>query len=245
MHGFRAIFRRELAAYFATPLAPVLLIAFLLVNGICTFYLARWFEAEEASLEAFFAYHPWLYLFLAPALAMRLWAEERARGTLELLLTLPVRIGEAVLAKFFAAWALCALALALTFPLWLTAAWLGRPDHGVILAGYAGSWLLAGAYLAVCACLSAAARSQVTAFICAVVVCFLFAISGAPLLTELTRGVLPAAAVEALASISFTARFQSITRGLLDARDLAFFAIHIAVWLAANALCVAQAKDAS
>src|ERR1700744_767650 len=179
------IFKREFAAYFATPLAYVFIVIFLVAMGAFTFYVGRFYDNGIADLSVFFAYHPWLYLFLIPAIAMRLWAEERRSGTMELLLTLPVPLWATVLGKFLAAWVFAGLALVLTFPIWITVNYLGDPDNGVILASYAGSILMAGAYLAIGACISATTDNQLSAFVVTVVVCFMFTVSGAPLVLEL------------------------------------------------------------
>jgi ABC-2 type transport system permease protein len=186
----------------------------------------------------FFRFHPWLYLLLVPAVAMRLWAEERKSGTLELLLTQPVTLWQAVLGKFLAAWAFLAVALALTFPLWVTVNWLGDADNGVIVASYLGSWLMAGAFLAVGGCLSAATRSQVVAFILAVVACLLLLLAGFPLALDLVRPFAPQAAVDAVSQVSFLTHYQAITRGVLDLRDIVFFVLAILAWLLATVLVI-------
>jgi ABC-2 type transport system permease protein len=206
--------------------------------GAFTFYLGGFYEREIADLQPFFQFHPWLYLFLVPAIGMRLWAEERKSGTIELLLTLPVTAGEAVIGKFLAAWAFVGLALLLTFPIWITVNVLGNPDNGVILAGYIGSWLMAGGFLAISACLSAVTRNQVVAFIIAVVVCFGFLLSGLPMVLDLFRGWLPQAAVDAIANLSFLSHFNSISRGVFDLRDLAYFGLVIGFWLLANRIVI-------
>ena len=233
-----AIFKREFAAYFATPLAGVFLIIFLFAMGAFTFYIGHFYDNGVADLTVFFGYHPWLYLFLIPALAMRLWAEERRSGTLELLLTLPVPPWKAVLGKFLAAWAFAGLALALTFPIWLTVNYLGAPDNGVILASYVGSFLMAGAYLAIGAAISAATSNQVIAFIVAVVVCFLFTVSGAPLVLDVFQGWAPLALMQAISSFSFLTHFTSIAAGVIDLRDVIFFLSLIGLFLFANILIV-------
>lgn len=242
MSAVAAVFRREFAAYFATPLAVVFLVIFLVLAGAFTFYLGNFFEGGQADLQAFFGFHPWLYLLLAPAVAMRLWAEERKAGTLELLLTLPLTPWQAVLGKFLAAWAFLGLALALTFPMWITVAWLGEPDHGVVAASYFGSWLMAGAFLAVGGALSAATRSQVVAFILTVVVCLLLLLAGFPMALDLVRGWAPMPLVDALANLSFLTHFQAITRGVLDLRDLAYFGLCIGAWLWATVLVIDMKK---
>jgi ABC-2 type transport system permease protein len=236
MSDLSAVYRRELAGYVATPVAYVFVVIFLVLAGSFTFYLGGFFDRGQADLAPFFNFHPWLYLFLVPAVAMRLWAEERRSGSLELLLTLPVRPGAAVLAKFLAAWTFVVAALALTFPIWLTVAYLGEPDHGAIFAAYVGSALMAGAFLAVGSCLSAATRSQVVAFILTAVVCFAFLLAGFPLVLDAFRGWAPAALVDAIAALSFLTHFQSIAKGVLDLRDVLYFAGTIAVWLYATVL---------
>ena len=228
------ILRRELASYFATPVAYVFIVIFLVMAAAFAFYLGGFYEREIADLQPFFQFHPWLYLFLVPAVGMRLWAEERKYGTIELLLTLPVTATEAVIAKFLAAWLFIGLALVLTFPMWITVNLLGDPDNGVILAGYLGSWLMAGGFLAISACLSAVTRNQVVAFILAVVVCFGFLLSGLPMVLDLFRGWLPQAVVDAIANLSFLGHFTSLTRGVVDLRAVVYFVLVIGFWLTAN-----------
>ena len=240
--GTLAIFRRELTGYFATPVAFVFIVIFLLLTGIFTFYVGGFFERGQADLKPFFMFHPWLYLLLMPAIAMRLWAEERKTGSIELLLTLPVRLWEVVLGKFLAAWCFTAIALALTFPVWITVSYLGQPDQGVILAGYLGSLLMAGGYLAICACLSALTRNQVIAFVLGVIVCLLFTVSGTPIVLDLISPWAPQALVDTIASFSFLARFGAIVDGVIDLRDLVYFASLIAFWLFANAVVVEMRK---
>ena len=178
MKGVLVILKRELQSYFATPLAYVFIFIFLVLSGVFTFYLGNFFEREQADLTPFFSFHPWLYLFLIPAISMRLWSEERKTGTIELLMTLPVTRLDAVLGKFLAAWLFAGLALALTFPLWITVNYLGDPDNGVIFASYLGSFLMAGGFLAIGSCMSALTRSQVIAFIGCGIVCLLFVLAG-------------------------------------------------------------------
>jgi ABC-2 type transport system permease protein len=233
-----AIFKREFAAYFATPLAYVFIVIFLFTMGAFTFYIGRFYESNIASLEIFFSYQPWLYLFFLPAIAMRLWAEERRTGTMELLLTLPVPLWATVMGKFLAAWAFTGVALALTFPIWITVNYLGHPDNGVILASYVGSFLMAGAYLSIGACISATTKNQVIAFVVSVVVCFLFTISGAPLVLDFFRGWAPLVLLNAVASFSFLTHFIAISQGVIDLRDLIFFFSLIALFLAANIVVV-------
>ena len=228
------VMRRELASYFATPVAYVFIVIFLVMSAAFSFHLGGFYEREIADLEPFFRFHPWLYLFLVPAVGMRLWAEERKYGTIELLLTLPITATEAVIGKFVAAWLFVGLALALTFPMWITVNVLGDPDNGVIVAGYIGSWLMAGGFLAISACLSAATRNQVVAFILSVVVCFGFLLSGLPIVLDLFRGWLPQALVDGIANLSFLMHFDSISRGVIDLRNLIYFVLVIGFWLLAN-----------
>ena len=243
MNALSAIFAREFKSYFATPLAFVFIVIFLFAMGAFTFYLGHFYENGTADLTVFFGYHPWLYLFLVPALAMRLWAEERRSGTLELLLTLPVPLWATVLGKFLAAWAFAGLALALTFPIWITVNYLGHPDNGVILASYIGSFLMAGAYLSIGACVSSITSNQVIAFIVSVVACFLFTISGAPLVLDAFRAWAPLPLVEAISSFSFITHFAAITSGVIDLRDLVFFFSLISLFLFANMLIVDLRKS--
>jgi ABC-2 type transport system permease protein len=232
------IFKREFAAYFATPLAYVFIVIFLFTMGAFTFYIGRFYENGIADLSVFFDYQPWLYLFFVPAISMRLWAEERRTGTMELLLTLPVPLWATVLGKFLAAWAFTGVALALTFPIWITVNYLGHPDNGVILASYIGSFLMAGGYMAIGACISATTNNQVIAFVVSVVVCFLFTISGAPLVLDFFRAWAPFALTGAISSFSFLTHFQAITNGVIDLRDLIFFFSLMALFLAANVVIV-------
>ena len=233
-----AIFKREFAAYFATPLAYVFIVIFLFAMGAFTFYVGRFYDNGIADLSVFFGYHPWLYLFLVPAVGMRLWADERRTGTVELLLTLPVPIWATVLGKFLAAWAFCGVALALTFPIWITVNVLGSPDNGVILASYIGSLLMAGGYLAISAAISATTDNQVIAFVVSVAVCFLFTIAGAALVIDFFQLWAPVVLVNTISSFSFLTHFQAITSGVIDLRDLIFFASLIALFLAVNVVLI-------
>ena len=238
MSQLTVVCKRELGSYFATPLAYVFILIFLVLSGVFTFYLGGFFESNQASLAPFFNFHPWLYLFLVPAIAMRLWAEERKSGSIELLMTLPVTRFEAVAGKFLAAWSFAGLALLLTFPMIITVNYLGEPDNGAIITGYLGSWLLAGAYLAVGSCMSALAKNQVIAFILAVAACFLFIVSGFPMLLDAFSGWAPQWLIDAVASLSFLIRFEAISKGVIDLRDLLYFLSFIVAWLAATALVV-------
>jgi len=238
MNGTLVIFRRELGSYFATPLAYVFILIFLVMSGVFTFYIGNFYEREQADLSAFFNFHPWLYLFLVPAISMRLWSEEMKSGSIELLMTLPVRRWDAVLGKFMAAWFFTGLALALTFPIWLTVNYLGDPDNGVIVASYLGSWLMAGGFIAIGSCMSALTRSQVIAFIVCAVVCFLFILAGFPLVLNVFKGWLPIALVDTIASLSFLTHYASISKGVLSLRDLLYFVSMIGVWLIATSIVV-------
>lgn len=238
MRNVGIIMRRELASYFATPLAYVFILIFLVLANAFTFYLGGFFERGQADLLWFFYWHPWLYLFLIPAVSMRLWAEERKSGSIELLMTQPVTLWEAVLGKYFAAWLFAALALALTFPIWITVNYLGRPDNGTILAAYIGSLLLAGGYLAIGSCMSALTNNQVIAFILGVVVCFLVLLAGFPLVLDAFRGWAPQWLVDAVASLSFLTHFDSIKKGVIDVRDLLYFAMLSAFFLLATSIAL-------
>jgi len=242
MKGMLSVFRRELAAYFATPLAYVFIFIFLVLSGATTFFLGNFFERGQADLAPFFGFHPWLYLLLVPAIAMRLWADERKTGTIELLLTLPVSIGQAVVGKFLAAWAFAGIALALTFPMWITVNYLGSPDNGVILTSYIGSFVMAGSYLAIGAAFSALSKNQVIAFVLAAVFCLLFTVSGTPLVLNAFSTWAPAVIVNIVSSLSMLANFDGISRGVLDAVNLVYFASVIVLFLFANAVFVSLYK---
>ncbi len=238
MKQLSVIFKRELGSYFATPLAYVFIVIFLVLSGVFTFYLGGFFERNQADLSPFFNFHPWLYLFLVPAIAMRLWAEERKSGSIELLMTLPITRTDAVLGKFLAAWVFAGIALLLTFPMIITVNYLGQPDYGAIFTGYLGSWLMAGGFLAIGSCMSALAKNQVIAFILAVVVSFLFIVSGFPLVLDAFSAWAPQGVLDAIASLSFLTRFEAISKGVIDLRDLLYFVTLIAAWLAATAVVV-------
>jgi len=236
------ICRRELAGYFATPLAYVFIVIFLVLAGVLTFFVGNFFERGQADLQAFFTFHPWLYLVLVPAVSMRLWAEERKTGTIELFLTLPIRLSEAVLGKFLAAWIFIGIALSLTFPFWLTVRFLGDPDNGVIFASYIGSWLMAGAILAIGAALSAVTKNQVIAFVVTGALVFVLIAAGTETVLGLFRGWAPEGVVRAIAGASLFGHFAAITRGVLDLRDLFYFVSIIAAFLGANAVLVELKK---
>ena len=243
MNLIKALFRRELKSYFATPVAYVFIVIFLLVMGTFTFYLGGFYERGQADLSGFFNYHPWLYLFLVPAISMRLWAEERKSGSVELLMTLPITAWQAVLGKFLAAWAFTGIALILTFPIWITVNYLGSPDNGAIFAAYIGSFLMAGSFLAIGSCLSAVTRNQVIAFVITVVVCFGFLLAGFPMVLDMFTGWAPQAVVDGVASLSFLTHFASIKKGVIDFRDLVYFALVTGAFLYANTI-ILQWKQA-
>lgn len=243
MHHTVTIAKRELAGYFATPVAYVFILIFLLLASAFTFYLGGFYERGQADLAPFFNFHPWLYLFLIPAISMRLWAEERKSGSVELLLTQPVTLWQAVLGKFLAAWAFTALALALTFPIWITVNYLGSPDNGVILAAYIGSLLMAGGFLAIGSCMSALTRNQVVAFILAVVICFAFLLAGFPLVLDAFHAWAPQVLIDAIASLSFLTHFEAISKGVLDVRDLLYFVLTMAFFLIATAIILDVRKS--
>lgn len=232
------ILKRELAAYFATPLAYIFIVIFLIANGIFTFDLGGFYLRGQADLLPFFSFHPWLYLFMVPAIAMTLWADERKTGTIELLLTLPVKLSHVVLGKYLAAWGLIGIALALTFPIWLTVNYLGDPDNGVILAAYIGSWMMAGGFLAIGSCMSACTKNSVIAFILTVSICFLFVIMGSPILLNAFPEWMPQFIVDAFSAMGFLTHYESISKGVLDIRDFLFFAVFVTAWLMASAIVI-------
>lgn len=238
MRNTLIIMKRELGGYFATPVAYVFIVIFLVLSGVLTFYLGGLYENEQATLQGFFGWHPWLYLFLIPAISMRLWAEERKQGTIELLMTLPMTPGQVVTGKFLAAWLFCGVALLLTFPTWITINYLGKPDNGVIVASYLGSFLMAGGYLAIGAALSAISKNQVIAFILGLVACMLFLLIGYPPVRAFYSGVLPPAVAATISDFSFLTHWDAITRGVIDMRDFLFFASLIVVAMFANAVVV-------
>ncbi|MCB1601162.1 MAG: ABC transporter permease subunit [Lysobacterales bacterium] len=238
MNPVKVIFKRELASYFATPVAYVFIVIFLVLANAFAFQLGGLFERGQADLRPFFDFHPWLYLFLVPAVAMRLWAEERNSGSIELLLTLPVTQFQTVLGKFLAAWAFVGIALALTFPIWITVNYLGDPDNGVIIASYIGSLLMAGGFLAIGSAVSAATRSQVIAFIITVVICFGLLLAGHPMVLGFAKLALPQWLVDGVASLSFITHFSSISKGVIDLRDLIFFGLLIGFFLYATSVVI-------
>lgn len=242
MGNIIALSRRELASYFATPLAYVFIVLFLILSGLFTYSFGGFFLRGQADLTPFFTFHPWLYLFFIPALSMRLWAEEHKSGSIELLMSLPVTTPQAVLGKFLAAWLFAGLALLLTFPIWLTVNYLGEPDNGVIVASYLGSFLMAGAFLSVGACLSAMTRNQVIAFVLTVAVCFVLLMLGHPAFISILTGLVPQALVDTIASLSFLTHFSAIVKGVIDLRDLVYYTAMIGAFLVANVIILNMKK---
>jgi len=243
MNGVIAVLKRELRSYFATPIAYVFIVIFLMLAGVFTFYFGGFYESGQADLTSFFYWHPWLYLFLVPALSMRLWAEERKSGSIELLMTLPLEVWQAVVGKFLASWLFTGIAIALTFPLWITVNYLGDPDNGVIVAAYIGSFLMAGGFLAVGTCISAATKNQVIAFILSVVACFLLLAAGEEFVQDVFSAWAPQWLVDGLASLSFQTHFNYISKGVIDLRDVIYFGLLIGACLYANTI-VLQLKKA-
>jgi ABC-2 type transport system permease protein len=242
MRNIRIIFWRELNAYFGTTLAYVFVAVFVALTAAFAFYVGNFFARGQADLAVFFQYHPWIYLILVPAVAMRLWAEERKSGTIELLMTLPITPAQAIIGKFLAAWAFLGVALVLTFPMWLTVNYLGNPDNGVIFASYIGSFLMAGAFLAIGSFVSALTKNQVIAFIVSAVICFLFVMSSLPLVLGFFRTWAPSFVVSGIEAMSFLSHFQHITKGVIGLPTLVFYLSMIAFFLFANMLAVEQKK---
>jgi ABC-2 type transport system permease protein len=238
-----AIFKRELKSFFESPVAYVFLVVFLLLTGFFTFRFSHWYEMGQADLRWFFFWHPWLFLILVPAASMRLWAEERRTGTIEILLTLPITMTQAILGKFFAGWLFLTIGIALTFPIVITALYLGSPDLGVVFAGYLGTVLLAGTYLSVGMLTSAMTRNQVISFVLSVMVCLFLVVCGWPPVTEMMESW-PQWLVTVIASISVTPHYESIQRGVLDLRDIAYYLSVMVVMLFATYLTVQQRKSA-
>lgn len=237
-NALRAVYIRELAAYFLTPLAYVFIAIFLIALGSFTFEIGRFFDTNQADLAPFFLFHPWLYLVFLPAIAMRLWADEARGGTLELLLTLPAPTWSLVLGKFLAAWTVAGAALLLTTPMWMSVNWLGAPDNAAIFLTYVISFLMAGGYLAIACAMSAAAGNQVVAFVLSVAAGFIFTAAGLPVVASAFGPGL----AEAMASFSLLTHFEAAQRGVLEMRALVFYIGFIAVWLALNAIWVSARK---
>ena len=236
------IARREFGSFFATPVAYVYLVMFLVLSSVFTFFMGDFYARGQADLLPFFNFHPWLDSFLVPAIAMRSWAEERKSGTIELLMTLPVSETQAVAGKFLACWGILGLALLMTTPLWLTVNYLGSPDNGIIVAAYTGSWLMAGAFLAISQCMSALTHNQVIAFVMSVLVCFLFLVSGSEIVVDVFKNWAPNFVVDTVASFSFLTHFEAMSKGVLAADEVVYFLLVIFVWLTANAVITEQNK---
>ncbi len=242
MTNIGILFRREFASFFASPVAYVFIGIFLILSGIFSFFIGGLYERGQADLLPFFNFHPWLYLFLVPAIAMRSWSEERKSGSIELLMTLPISPWQAMFAKFLAAWAVLGLSLLLTFPLWLTVNYLGSPDNGIIVAAYVGSWLMAGGFLAIGLCMSAMTKNQVVAFILSVVVCFLFVVSGSNIVLDAFKSWAPALVIDTVASFSFLTHFEAMAKGVIALDDLGYFLLVIVTWLFAGLVLIEQKK---
>jgi len=241
MSGFKAVFKRELKSYFTTPIAYVFLVVFLFFSGYLTFKNG-FFEIRQADMTAFFVNMPLLFAFLVPATAMRLWAEERKTGSIELLFTLPITVMQAVLGKFFAAWVFLLIALALTFPMVITVFYLGQPDLGLIITGYLGSILMAGGFLAVGCFFSALSKNQVISFVLSVVACAVLVFAGVPTTMNYLSTFLPAGLVTAVGNMSFETHFESIQKGVLEFRDVSYFLFLIVGWVAACAVVLEERK---
>lgn len=236
MSPMNAVIKRELQGYFSTPIAYVFIVIFLILSGVFAFYLGGLYERNQADLTPFFTFHPWLYLFLVPAVSMRMWSEERRSGNIELLMTLPVKLWDLVLGKFFSAWIFIGISLLLTFPIWISINYLGDPDNGLIIASYIGSLLLAGAFLAIGSCVSVASKNQVIAFILTAVICFVFLLAGLPMVLDFFAAWLPQFLIDSIASTSFLSHYASINKGVLDLGDIVYFFMVITVWLAATSV---------
>jgi ABC-2 type transport system permease protein len=244
MHNVGIIMRREFASYFATPIAYVFIFIFLILSNVFAFYFGGLYERGQADLTPLFNFQPWLYVLLVSAISMKLWAEERNSGSIELLLTQPLTLWDAVCGKFLAAWLFTAIAIALTFPLWITVNYLGHPDNGAICAAYIGSLLVAGGFLAAGSCISALTRHQVIAFIVTAVVCLAFLLLGFLPVLNVLNGLLPQEVVESLASLSMYTHFVSIEKGVIDVRDLLYFGMLIGLFLIATSVTVELRKAA-
>jgi ABC-2 type transport system permease protein len=244
LRNTKAIIKRELVGYFESPVAYVFIVIFLLLIGFFTFSVSRFYETGQADLRSFFQWHPWIYLFLVPAIGMRLWADERRAGTIELILTLPITLSEAILGKFLAAWLFIGTALVLTFPLVITVAYLGDPDLGAVFSAYLGSFLMAGAYLSVAIMTSSLTRNQVISFILAVVICLFLVLAGWAPITDILSGWAPLWLVQVVSGFSFMPHFVSIERGVLDLRDLFYYFSVIFFMLFANGVVLQNRRAA-
>jgi ABC-2 type transport system permease protein len=242
MDVIKSIVRREFKSYFATPIALIFLCVFLILTGFFTFKLGGFYEQGQADLRSFFIWHPWLYLFIVPAVSMRLWAEERRTGTIELLLTLPISIGQAMIGKFLAAWLFIGISLFLTFPIILTVYYLGEPDGGVILAGYFGSFMMAGAFLAIGCALSACTSNQVISFVLSTFVCLFFILLGSDPVVNIFKNFLPESLVGQLVNLSFPFHFEAIQRGVINLSDLTYFFSVICFSLVVGSIVIERKK---
>ena len=243
MKAVRTILRRELASYFVTPIAYVVLVIFLFFMMLFAFAFGQLFERGQSDLEPFFNFVPWLFLFLIPAISMRLWSEERRNGSIELLLTQPVTLWQAVLGKFLAAWLFVGIALVLTFPVWITVNYLGNPDNGTIFAAYIGSFIMAGGFLAIGSFTSSLTKNQLIAFLIAALVCFLLLMAGFPAITDWFRSRTPEWFVDGVASLSFLTHYENIMRGVLDLRDILYFALVTTFFLLASTVVLDARKS--
>ncbi|MCF2946557.1 ABC transporter permease subunit [Paraglaciecola aquimarina] len=242
MGNISILFKREFSSFFASPVAYVFIGIFLILSAVFSFFIGGLYERGQADLVPFFNFHPWLYLFLVPAIAMRSWAEERKSGTIELLMTLPISAWQAMLAKHLAAWVVLGLSLVLTFPLWLTVNYLGDPDNGIIFAAYIGSWLMSGAFLSIGLCMSALTKNQVVAFILSVVVCFLFVVSGSNIVLDAFKSWAPSVLMDTVASFSFLTHFEAMAKGVIALDDLGYFLLVTVCWLFAGLVLIEQKK---
>ncbi|MCW8091535.1 ABC transporter permease subunit [Alteromonas sp. ASW11-130] len=234
--------KREFSSFFASPVAYVFIAIFLMLSSVFTFFVGNFYDRGQADLLPFFNFHPWLYLFLVPAIGMRSWAEERRSGTIELLMTLPITATEAVIGKFVAAWGVLGLSLSLTFPLWITVNYLGDPDNGIIIAAYIGSWIMSGAFLAISMCMSAITKNQVVAFILAIVICFLFVVCGSSIVLDAFQHWAGNLIIDTIASFSFLTHFEAMAKGVLALNDVGYFAILTVLWLYACLIIIEQKK---
>ena len=238
----RAILKKELSGYFESPVAYVFIVIFLMLCGFFTFFVSRFYELGQADLRSFFEWHPWIFLFLVPAVGMRLWADERRTGTIELLLTLPLTLAEVIAGKYLAAWLFVGLSLALTFPLVLTVVYLGHPDLGVVLSAYVASFLMAGAYLSVASMTSSLTRNQVVSFILSVVICLFLILAGWPPVMDLFSGWAPDWLLHVISGFSFVPHYASLSRGVLDLRDLFYYFSVIFFMLFINGIVLQNRK---
>lgn len=242
MTNLRALFKREFFGYFRSPVAYVFTVIFLVASVGSTFFLGNLYESNQSSLEPFFTFLPWLFLVLIPAIGMRLWAEERHSGTIELLFTLPIKMSEAVLAKFLAGWIFVCIGVSLTFPLALTVAYLGDPDWGVIVASYLGSYLMAGAFLAISCMASSLTKNQVIAFILGVLISFILILLGWGVFTDVLSSLLPMTVVDLISSVGVMPHFFTMTRGMVDSRDVLYFLMVTGVSLSLNVIFLNSKK---